>query len=137
MELAESLVHIKLDALELFIMFTMVDTFIYVLIRVSSAYENLSSSLSRRASSWSLTPRVSMGSPSPWIRLSRWTLSYWEPVKILVQVVDRPSQWDGGVISMYFHPHSTHSAPPLDTPGALQYHSGDHPRFLSLCHFGK
>src|SRR6266571_1049818 len=38
------------------------------------------------------------------------------------------------VISMYFHPHSTHSAPPLDTPGALQYHPGDHPHFLSLCH---
>ena len=30
--------------------------------------------------------------------------------------------------------HSTHSAPPLDTLGALQYHSGDHPCFLSLCH---
>src|SRR6266581_3511203 len=38
------------------------------------------------------------------------------------------------VISMYFHPHSTHSAPPLDTPGALQYHPGDHPQFTSLCH---
>src|SRR6266571_4848868 len=35
---------------------------------------------------------------------------------------------------MYFHPHSTHSAPPPDTPGALQYHPGDHPCFLSLCH---
>src|SRR6266705_6299553 len=31
-------------------------------------------------------------------------------------------------------PHSTHSTPPLDTPGALQYHPSDHPHFLSLCH---
>src|SRR6266581_4115842 len=38
------------------------------------------------------------------------------------------------VISMYFHPHSTHSTPPLDTPGALQYHPSDHPWFTSLCH---
>ena len=38
------------------------------------------------------------------------------------------------VISMYFHPHSTHSTPPLDTLGALWYHSGDHPWFTSLCH---
>src|SRR6266705_6964095 len=38
------------------------------------------------------------------------------------------------VISMYFHPHFTHSAPPLDTPGALQYHSSGHPQFTSLCH---
>src|SRR6266705_5496081 len=38
------------------------------------------------------------------------------------------------VISMYFHPHSTHSAPPPDTLGALQCHSGDHPWFTSLCH---
>src|SRR6266571_7793027 len=35
---------------------------------------------------------------------------------------------------MYFHPHSTHSTPPPDTLRALQYHSGDHPHFLSLCH---
>src|SRR6266700_3298187 len=35
---------------------------------------------------------------------------------------------------MYFYPHFTHSAPPPDTPGALRYHSGDHPRFTSLCH---
>src|SRR6266581_290207 len=35
---------------------------------------------------------------------------------------------------MYFHPHSTHSAPPLDTLGALQYHPSDHPQFTSLCH---
>src|SRR6266581_7044838 len=35
---------------------------------------------------------------------------------------------------MYFYPHFTHSTPPLDTPGALQYHSGDHPQFTSLCH---
>src|SRR6266581_4937240 len=35
---------------------------------------------------------------------------------------------------MYFHPHSTHSAPPPDSPGALQYHSSDHPQFTSLCH---
>src|SRR6266705_1442440 len=40
----------------------------------------------------------------------------------------------GIVISMYFHPHSTHSTPPRDSPGALRYHSGDHPRFTSLCH---
>src|SRR6266581_9351081 len=39
-----------------------------------------------------------------------------------------------GVISMYFHPHSTHSTPPPDTPGALRYHPSDHPHFLSLCH---
>src|SRR6266581_9342166 len=38
------------------------------------------------------------------------------------------------VISMYFHPHSTHSTPPLDTLGALQYHPSDHPCCLSLCH---
>src|SRR6266700_7123565 len=38
------------------------------------------------------------------------------------------------VLSMYFHPHFTHSIPPLDTLGALQYHSGDHPQFTSLCH---
>src|SRR6266581_3828097 len=31
-------------------------------------------------------------------------------------------------------PHSTHSTPPPDTPGALRYHSGDHPHLLSLCH---
>src|SRR6266571_3567632 len=35
---------------------------------------------------------------------------------------------------MYFHPHFTHSAPPLDTPGALQCNSGDHPWFTSPCH---
>src|SRR6266705_1450021 len=38
------------------------------------------------------------------------------------------------VISMYFHPHFTHSAPPPDTLGALWYHSSDHPWFTSLCH---
>src|SRR6266581_8182584 len=41
---------------------------------------------------------------------------------------------DVSVISMYFHLHSTHSTPPLDTLGALWYHSGDHPQFTSLCH---
>src|SRR6266581_5632793 len=35
---------------------------------------------------------------------------------------------------MYFHPHFTHSAPPPDTPGALRYHSSDHPQFTSPCH---
>src|SRR6266581_3684799 len=30
--------------------------------------------------------------------------------------------------------HSAHSAPPLDTLRALQYHSSDHPHSLSLCH---
>src|SRR6266705_1780570 len=35
---------------------------------------------------------------------------------------------------MYFHPHFTHSTPPLDTPGALRYHPSDHPQFTSLCH---
>src|SRR6266700_5878797 len=38
------------------------------------------------------------------------------------------------VISMYFHPHFTHSTPPPDTLGALWYHSSDHPWFTSLCH---
>src|SRR6266705_2370458 len=38
------------------------------------------------------------------------------------------------VISMYFHLHSTHSTPPLDSLGALQYRSSDHPWFTSLCH---
>src|SRR6266705_668240 len=38
------------------------------------------------------------------------------------------------VISMYFHPHSTHSTPPPDTLGALWYHPSDHPQFTSLCH---
>src|SRR6266581_525521 len=35
---------------------------------------------------------------------------------------------------MYFHLHSTHSAPPPDSLGALRYRSGDHPQFTSLCH---
>ena len=39
------------------------------------------------------------------------------------------------VISMYFYPHFTHSAPPLDTPGALWYHSGDHPGSLPYAIF--
>src|SRR6266705_83449 len=38
------------------------------------------------------------------------------------------------VISMYSHPHSTHSTAPPDSPGALWYHSSDHPHFLPLCH---
>src|SRR6266581_4881643 len=55
----------------------------------------------------------------------------------------RTSRYSGGlhstrnaltVISMYFHPHSTHSTPSPDTPGALWYHPGDHPCFLPLCH---
>src|SRR6266700_8044437 len=38
------------------------------------------------------------------------------------------------VISMYFHPHFTHSAPPPDTLGALRYQSSDHPWLTSPCH---
>src|SRR6266446_2236553 len=63
-----------------FVVFNAADAFMKVLISMLRTSRNMPSSPLRRASSWSLIPRLNAGPPNPRIRQSRWSSSNWGPL---------------------------------------------------------